>query len=261
MLALTCLLLGCSEPNLDGALWHYRESELTRVASGQSDQQRAAQARAFELSLGDEALAAEEARIGAQLADCPGAQRRALVVSDGATTRDSIRIRAAGDVARSTRVAQLALADWRLRRARQTGDERMCAAARDALASPPPSEPAQQATDFVRTLGFATVARDPLHIGLVETGQPNLTLLRLYALGLADSITAEAPLSHYLAAVYGGAVIDARHSPAADQSSAAALVDMYAPALPMWEPDALYAALATPPAGQSPAPPVIRRNQ
>ena len=130
----------------------------------------------------------------------------------------------------------------------------MCAAARDALASPPPSEPTQQATDFVRTLGSATVARDPRHIGLVETAQPNLTLLRLYALGLADSITAEAPLSHYLAAVYGGAVIDARHSPAADQSSAAALVDMYAPALPMWEPDALFSALAAPPAGQSPAP-------
>ena len=73
------------------------------------------------------------------------------------------------------------------------------------------------------------MARDPLHVGVVETAQPNLTLLRLYALGLADSITAEAPLSHYLAAVYGGAVIDARHSPAADQSSAAALVDMYAP--------------------------------
>ena len=260
-MALTCLLLGCSEPNLDGALWHYRESELTRAASGRSDQQRAAEARAFELSLADEALAAEEARIGAQLAECPGAQRRALVVSDGARTRDTIRIRAAGDAARSARVAQLALADWRVRRARQSGDERMCEAARAALASPTASEHAQPATDFVSALGTATVARDPLHVGVVETAQPTLTLLRLYALGLADSITAEAPLSHYLAAVYGGAVIDPRPAPAADPSSAAELVDRYAPALPMWEPDALYAALTTPPAGQSPAPPLIRRNQ
>jgi hypothetical protein len=258
---MTCLLLGCSEPNLDGALWHYRESELTRVVSGQSDQQRAAQARAYELSLADETLAAEEARIGAQLDNCPGAQRPALVVSDGAKTRDSIRVRAAGDAARFTRVAQLALADWRLRRARETGDARMCEAARTALASPAPLDRAQQATDFVSALGQVTVARDPSHIGVVETAQPNLTLLQLYALGLADSITAEAPLSHYLAAVYGGAVIDAQPSPAADQRSAAELVDMYAPALPMWEPDALYAALTMPPAGQSPAPPATRRNQ
>src|SRR5262245_49545059 len=106
--ALLLLLVGCSSAERDGALWHYRESQLTLAIFGQSEQHRADEARAFELSLADAALAAEEARLAGLLATCPSSERRALALSPGAQTRDRIRVRIEAEPERSARVAQLA---------------------------------------------------------------------------------------------------------------------------------------------------------
>ena len=100
------------------------------------DAQRAAQVQAFELGLADRDLAAERARIEAGLADCPGSTRQPLAISSGDRVRDGIRIRAENDPTRLASVAQIALADWRLRRAQATGDAQRCDDARQALESP-----------------------------------------------------------------------------------------------------------------------------
>ena len=63
---------------------------------------------------------------------------------------------------------------------------------------------------------------------------------------------ARAPLPQYLAAVYGGVLIDVDNPPALNIHVAGpdeqagtpeAAVDLLAPAYPQWEPDAIYAAL------------------
>src|SRR5919202_464778 len=108
------LLAGCAGPHSTGALWSLQNQEREGVVFGLTDAQRAEAARADELRLADESLAAERARVTAALDDdCPG-ERRPLAISSGDTVRDTIRLRAQADAARRVAVAQVALADWRL---------------------------------------------------------------------------------------------------------------------------------------------------
>jgi hypothetical protein len=206
-----------------------------------SDAQRAAQARTFELAQADATLAAERARMLDALADCPGTTRQPLTLSEGNRARDAVRVRAQGDAPRLVSVAQVALADWRLRRARATGDAAMCEAARTALEAPPPTGAPDGA---IERLGQATVARDPNGPGEPLADAEPLVAVSLYASGWADSVTADAPLPQYLAAVYGGVLLPPLPRPDLGDRSPAQLVDELAPAYPTWEPDALYAALA-----------------
>jgi hypothetical protein len=212
-----------------------------------TDAQRADRVRAFELGLVDETLTAERARIEASLQDCPGsgsvAGEQALAPSVGDKPRDTVRIHAQGDPVRMASVAQIALADWRLRRARATGDASFCDGARAALAA---VQSAETPPDLLSGLGMATVSRDAAHAGAVTTvtaGEPASLALSNYALGFVDTVQAVAPLPQYLAAVYGGVVLGTAAAPALQGATPEALVDRFAPAYPDWEPDALYAVL------------------
>lgn len=203
-----------------------------------SDAQRAGIAQAFELSLADESLQAERARITARQQNCPGPPQP-LAVSPGDRVRDGIRVQSQADPTRLAEVAQLALADWYTRRASATGDAQWCARAQSALSSTPTSG-ADASADLLSSVPPATVSRDqndptpPL-----ATDQPLVTL-SAYALGAVDSVYAPAPLPQYLAAVYGGFLSS---EPVLDEEAAADLVDREAPIYADWEPDALYAAL------------------
>jgi hypothetical protein len=73
-----------------------------------------------------------------------------------------------------------------------------------------------------------------------------------YALGYVDTIRARAPLPQYLAAVYGGVLVDVDTpprlniwvpSPTENAGTREGAVDVLAPLYPQWEPDAIYAAL------------------
>ena len=141
----TLLLAGCAGPHSSGALWAQQNLEREAALFRLSDEQRAQGAAAFELSLADEILASERSRIEAALQDCPG-ERRPLVLSSGDTVRDTVRLRAQADGARLTALAQIALADWRIRRGQATGEERFCDAARQVLSSPPAPAAASAAT-------------------------------------------------------------------------------------------------------------------
>jgi hypothetical protein len=99
-----------------------------------STAQRSAEAHTTELRLVDEQLANEERRLHAEVDVCPGPTRAALHASPADRLRDSIRLRASGDSQRQARVANQALADWYVRRARQTGNAAQCP--RPALRSP-----------------------------------------------------------------------------------------------------------------------------
>jgi hypothetical protein len=261
-LACALLVTGCTGPHSTGALWAQQDVEQETAMFRIGDAQRAAQVQAFELGLADRALAAERARVEAGLADCPGSTRQPLAISSGDRVRDGIRVRAENDPTRLASVAQIALADWRLRRAQATGDARRCDDARQtldgqALAAPTGGGSALGAqaaggaateagtlAQLLTDLGDAVVSRDPL--GAVpaddSSWSANVTLSN-YALGFVDTVQAASPLPQYLAAVYGGTLV---HPPAADLGgrSAEAVVDELAPALPAWEPDAIYAALS-----------------
>jgi hypothetical protein len=243
LIALGCLLLvGCAGPHTTGGLWAEQnlDRELAMFRTG--DAQRATQARAFLASLADETLAAERSRIQTGLQDCPGSTRQPLALSAGDRQRDIVRIRAQGDTARLTATAQIALADWRLRRAQATGEARFCDGARQALSG----DAVELATsDVLASAGTATVTRDPLHPSAPsETWAPDVTLSN-YAMGYIDTVQAPAPLPQYLAAVYGGVLVGSPSQPALNGQSPAALVDRLAPAYPAWEPDALYATFAS----------------
>ena len=242
--ALGCLLLvGCAGPHSTGALWAQQNLEQEAAFFRLSDAQRADQAQAFELSLADEVLRAERARVTAALQDCPG-ERRPLTISTGDVTRDTIRLRAQGDALRKGSVAQIALADWYTRRGRATGEASLCERARTALTSPPPAAPD---ADLLATVGEATVTRDngAANQPALDTGDP-LVALSLYATQAVDSVRAAAPLPHYLAAVYGGQIVERAVSPDLGRQPPEVLVDDLAPAYPDWEPDALYAVLSSP---------------
>jgi hypothetical protein len=224
-------------------LWAQQNLELELAQFRLSEPQRAAAAQRYELAIADETLAAERSRLAALAQNCPG-DRQTLMVSSGDRVRDGVRIRAQGDAARLNGVAQLALADWQLRRAQATGEAARCDVARQTLASSSLDQ-GGAALDAPEPLGgSATVARDASGLAQAFTAAEPLTALSLYAAGFVDGVTAAAPLPHYLAAVYGGslsgaptAVVD-RGGRTAEQ-----VVDDLAPRSPQWEPDALYEAL------------------
>jgi hypothetical protein len=240
------LVVGCVGPHSSGALWAQQDVEQETAMFKLGDAQRAAQAEAFELALADRDLAAERARIVAGLADCPGSARTPLTISSGDRVRDTIRVRAEADAARMGSLAQIALADWRLRRAQASGEARWCDAARQALTSPV-AEPAQ--SDVLTELGDAVVSRESPSGAPDQDSAPapgnrsaNVTLSN-YALGFVDTVQAASPLPQYLAAVYGGTLVRKPAPPGTGGRSPQALVDDLAPSHPDWEPDALYAAL------------------
>jgi hypothetical protein len=240
LVALGCLLLaGCTGPHSTGGLWAQQDIEQETVLFRLTDAQRTERLRSFELGLVDATLAAERARIEAGLQVCPGSGGQALAPSVGDKLRDTVRIHAQDDPVRMTSVAQIALADWRLRRARATGDASFCDGARQAFAGVGSGE----ASDLLTGLGMATVSRDPGRAVTVVEAWPVSMALSNYALGYVDTVQAMAPLPQYLAAVYGGVVLGTAAAPALHGATPEALVDRFAPAYPDWEPDALYAVL------------------
>jgi hypothetical protein len=240
--AVACLLLaaGCVGPHASGGLWSLQNLEQELALSRLSDEQRMARARAVELALADEAVAAEWARIDAALLNCPGATRQVLAVSPGDRVRDAVRLRIQDDQTRLSAVAQVALADWRVRRARATGEARFCDAAQAALAS---TTPQAAPPNFLSGLGSATVTRDAQSTVNPQDSGPVAMSVSNYAMGVVDSVSAPSPLPQYLAAVYGGVVV----SQTATNRIPVERVDELAPAYPEWEPDALYAALGVRP--------------
>jgi hypothetical protein len=85
----------------------------------------------------------------------------------------------------------------------------------------------------------------------VDSAHAGLALSR-YALGYADAVRAPAPLPQYLAAVYGGVLVNVDAPPAlnvwvpslaGDTRTPEGLVDLLAQVYPRWEPDAVYVAL------------------
>jgi hypothetical protein len=261
------LCVGCVGPHSSGALWAQQNLEQEMVQFRLTDAQRAQHAQATDLAVADDALAAERSRLTAALQACPTAELQPLAVSPGDRVRDGIRIQIGGDAVRSSGVAQLALADWRVRRANASGDEQWCGQARVALsrASGTPGEalgresgtPGEVSTSTVlERLGSATVARAtseaataaslaPVPRAIVQPtsdDQP-LAALSLYAMGFADRVTAASPLPQYLAAVYGGSISNPTGMPDLAGRPPEQLVDELAPAFPQWEPDALYEAL------------------
>jgi hypothetical protein len=241
--ALCCLVLcaGCAGPHSSGALWAQQNLEREAALFRLSDAQRVEQARAFEASLADESIVYERARISGELQTCPSPYE-SLTFSAGDSVRDAIRLRAQGDATRLGAVAQLALVDWHVRRARATGNAGFCQAARAALTSASTfGEP--RSSDLLSRLGAATVTRDPRRTSAPLDSALPATTLSNYALGYVDTVYAAAPLPQYLALVYGGFVYPSNPAPAIDEESAAETVDREAAAYPEWEPDALYAAL------------------
>jgi hypothetical protein len=238
--AAACLLLtGCVGPHASGGLWALRGLEQELVLSRLTNDQRIARARAVEFALADEAETAEWARIDAALLNCPGNARQPLAVSPGDRVRDAVRLRVQDDQTRLAAVAQVALADWRVRRARATGESRFCDAARAALAGGISSSPRGSVID---ELGIATVSRDGQRGARTEDNTPVATSVSNYAMGVVDTVTGPSPLPQYLALVYGGEIEGRTVS--APSARAVELVDELAPAYPEWEPDALYAALS-----------------
>lgn len=233
------LLAGCAGPHTTGALWAQQNLEREAALFRSSEAERAGRAHAYELGLGDAALAAERARVEAALQDCPG-ERRPLALSAGDKVRDTIRLQAQVDPARLGAVAQVALADWYFRRGRATGLAQFCDRARQAL-STPPSDSGAIRSGVLESVGEATVARGQrLAVSTASSsdGEPLVTL-SLYATQVADAVRAPAPLPQYLATVYGGQLAE----PSTPVEGTDTLVDDLAPAYPQWEPDALYVAL------------------
>lgn len=236
------LATACSAPHTTGGLWAQQNLQQELQLFRLSDAQRAEGARAYELTVADDLLAAEQTRLGALLADCPGASGALNVDRQGDRARDGIRIQAQSDVARLKRVATLALADWYLRRAASTGDVRFCDRAGATLDGSEPPAVATADDPFAQP-PMATVVRDAARAErAVLEGVPRELALSSYVLGWADTVRAPSPLPQYLAAVYGGTAhadqpIDPRGTPEE-------LVDQLAPLHPDIEPDALFAALA-----------------
>jgi hypothetical protein len=258
-----CLLVtvGCVGPHSTGALWAQQSLEQELVIGRQTEAERMAQMHAYELTLADEALAAERTRLSTAVQDCPGSSPRTMELSPGDRTRDAIRPRIGDDGPRQAAVAQLALADWRLRRAQATGAAHFCADARQALAAAASADaPATDtsvrgqptATDALAGLGAATVTRDPRNSEVAADLAAREVALSNYALGYADTVRARTPLPQYLAAVYGGVLLDVDSPPSLNiwmpgptenPFTAEAAVDLLAPLYPQWEPDALFLAL------------------
>ena len=252
LVLISCLLVmaGCVGPHSSGALWAQQNLEQELIIGRQTEAERLGKLYAYELVLADESLASERARLSSAVQDCPGAARRRLQLSPGDRIRDTVRVRIGEDAPRQAVVAQLALADWRLRRAQATGETHFCDDARQTLSGISSAEP--NTSDVLSSLGSATVTRDSRYANAVADETPIEVGLSNYALGYVDAVRARAPLPQYLAAVYGGVLIDVDNPPALNIQVAGpdeqagtpeAAVDLLAPAYPQWEPDAIYAAL------------------
>src|SRR5207302_11223270 len=95
--------------------------------------------------------------------------------------------------------------------------------------------------DGLAQLGSATVTRSP-RSATASTEETAMELaLSNYALGYTDAVRARAPLPQYLAAVYGGALVDVDTPPAlniwvpTDQAfTPESAVDLLAPTYPQW---------------------------
>jgi len=235
------LLVACTGPHTTGGLWAEQNLEQEAAIFRTSEEQRAQQAHALEVALADETLALEQARVRGELEACPTSIRQPWALSAGNRVRDTIRIRVYDDPARIAALAQVALADWRVRRARATGERHFCGEASAALAGQLGERAALRVLD---ELGPATVVRNDARSSLTRTKREPMVDLSLYAVGWTDRITSDAPLPQYLAAVYGGAVVLQPRSSQADPwwqgREPAVLVDEIAPVYPEWEPDALY---------------------
>ncbi|HEV7664389.1 MAG TPA: hypothetical protein VGQ62_12690, partial [Chloroflexota bacterium] len=203
MIALGGLLcVGCLGPHTTGGLWAQQNLEQELAQFRLTDAQRVERATVYELGVADEMLAADKARVEAALKSCLGTQRQALGLSEGDRVRDGVRLRIGADATRSTTLAQVALADWYVRRAAASGDVGQCQRARAALGGAPQAEPS--ASTLLAELGRATVSRDASAgnpAGVAPPTTDALTLLDLYASGYLDVVTATAPLPQYLAAV------------------------------------------------------------
>lgn len=239
----TCLLTtGCAGPHSSGALWAQQNLEQEAALFRLGDDQRAQQDEAFELGLADDSLTDERTRIVRELQICPGPPQ-ALAVSVGDKVRDGIRIRAQGDAPRLVQVAQLALADWQVRRAHATGRSDLCDAAMATLRGGNAQTPTPQPSALPRNAADGTVTRDPRQTTAPMETQPAAIVVSNYALGYSEVVHAPSPLPEYLALVYGGWLFLSDGVPSVDQETAAAQVDRVASAYPEWEPDALYATL------------------
>ncbi len=230
---LMIVVAGCAGPHSNGAAWAARNLDAERRMFQLGEARRAQMAQAFQVGLADETLAAEQQRMADGLQSCPG-PREAFVPSAGDASRDTVRLRAQGDSNRTRTLAEVALADWFVRRARSTGDAAYCERARAALDGTLPGVPAG---DLLASVADATVTRDTKANPVPVDGGT----LTDYALGYVDAVTGAAPLPQYLSLVYGGVVLDT--AAARDAQTAARMVDEQAAAYPQWEPDALYAAL------------------
>jgi hypothetical protein len=240
-LAVLGLSVGCAPAASSGGLWAQAALQQELALFRLTDAQRAAGARAYELSLADRQLVSERDRLDQLARACPDPSQ-ALPISSGNRVRDGIRIQVQGDAARLATVGQLALADWQLRRAASTGDEHFCDLARATLAGAGEAQQQPIEADPFATPHAATVQRDAAHPGIALDNPPYDLALSSYVLGAVDTIRAAAPLPQYLAAVYGGTV-EAEPAVFSNDRPAEQLVDQLAPAHPEWEPDALYAAL------------------
>jgi hypothetical protein len=150
-------------------------------------------------------------------------------------------MQAQGDASRTAQVAQLALADWRIRRARATGNAQACADAQATLGSEAAETPSRD--DLISALPVVSVTREPGQNAAPATRDPVEITVSEYALGYVDRVTAASPLPQYLALVYGGYLVLPQGAAVLDAETAANLVDQHAPEYPEWEPDALYTAL------------------
>jgi hypothetical protein len=235
-------MLACAGPRTSGALWALDEAHLEEdLIYRQTEQQRAAIARSFQLQVADEALASEAARLRGLLRDCPG-QRRPLELSSGNRVRDAIRVRGDGDRRLSAR--QLGVADWFARRAAATGSAALCERARQALDGQPSATPRSDLATLVSGLPTAEVDAEPQAAGaeVVDGSVDPVLAVAEYATGVVDRVRGPAPLVAYLGAVYGGTV----SLPGARLSTDIApeeIVDALVAASADWEPDGLYSAL------------------
>jgi hypothetical protein len=236
-LGLLVLVTGCAAPHSNGAAWAQQNLDAERVLFQLGDAQRAQLAQNFQFSLVDDALAHERQRITSALHACPGpAEPLQLSASD--QLRDGMRIQAQSDPTRMAQIANVALADWFVRRAAATGNAEFCARATDALnGTAPTAQP-----DLLPSLRADTVSRNGAPPdSLQPSDAPALVALSDYALGYVDAVEAEAPLPQYLAGVYGGVLQDGAATE--DSETALGTVDAQAAAYPQWEPDALYLGL------------------
>jgi hypothetical protein len=139
-------------------------------------------------------------------------------------------------------VANQALADWFVRRARATGSPERCAMARAALAGRTTTQ--APSPELLNELGWATVTRSANYPGTPDDNLNDATARALYALGWSDTVRAASPLPEHLSAVYGGALVTEQPLPRTLQGrSPEEAVDALAPAFPSLEPDAILQAL------------------